>query len=454
MKRRIKRQLSPWKILALGFACIILTGTLLLCLPFSSIDTNTTFINALFTATSATCVTGLVPYDTATHWTVFGQTVILLMIQLGGLGFMTFITLVFQALGKQMSVSDKKLAMLVVGNDNRNSTYRIIRRVLLGTLLFELSGAIILSTRFIDDFGFGKGLYFAVFHSVSAFCNAGFDLMGGSFGSGAFTSLTHYVRDPLVCLTIACLIIMGGIGFCVWDDAITTKFRWKYFKLHTKIVLVSTLLMLAVSTASYVLFDWNNAIFDGYSFGERLLVGFFNATTTRTAGFNTIDFSSLSDASYFLSVSLMFIGGSSASTAGGIKLTTFVVIVTGIASVFSGKHEIELGKRRIDQALIRQALAIFVSCLAIVVIATMAVCAIEVSNPSATFQAVLFETVSAMATVGLSLSLTPTLSTASKLILILLMYIGRVGVITIGLAFAEKTQTTEIKRPIENILIG
>ncbi|MBE7084719.1 MAG: Trk family potassium uptake protein [Clostridiales bacterium] len=455
MKRYRKLKLTIWQYLSLGYLLVILIGTLFLCLPFSTkAGEDTSFINALFTATSATCVTGLVPYDTNTHWTIFGQTVILLLIQIGGLGFMTFVTLVLRLIRKRIGMQQKKVLMISAGEERPNELKRLFKRLLLGTFIFEALGATLLSIRFIKDFGTGKGIYYSVFHAVSAFCNAGFDLMGGAFGSETFVSLTHYALDPLVSLTIAFLIIIGGLGFCVWDDVISSKGKWKRYNLHTKIVLFCTAILLLVSTILFLFFERNNADYTSYTFGERILVSFFNATTPRTAGFNTVDLTHLSDGSYLLSLMLMFIGGSPASTAGGVKVTTFFVIIVGMIAVFRNKRDIEIGRRRIHGNLLRQSMAIFVSCLFIVLTATLIICCIEENNALATFQAVLFETVSAMGTVGLSLSLTPTLSAVSKIIIILLMYAGRVGILTIALTFSEKKDSAEIKKPIENIFVG
>lgn len=455
MELRRKHKLTAWQYLSLGYLTVIIIGTILLCLPFATKNgEDTSFTNALFTSTSATCVTGLVPYDTNTHWTIFGQVVILALIQLGGLGFMTLVTLIFQLIGKNMGMHERKILMLSAGEEKRNELKRLFKRLLLGTLIFESLGAILLSVRFTQELGAGKGIYYAVWHSVSAFCNAGFDLMGGVFGSDKFVSLTRYATDPLVSLTVCALIITGGLGFCVWDDFVVCKGNYKKFKLHTKIVLIFTAVLLISSTLLFLLFDYRNPAFANYSFGERLLVSFFNAVTPRTAGFNTIDMSTLSDASYLLTVMLMFIGGSSASTAGGIKITTLFVIIMGMVAVFSNKRDIEVGKRRIHNTLLRQALAVFVSCLFLIMTATLAICFLEATNETATLQAVLFETVSAMGTVGLSLGLTPTLSPLSKYILIALMYAGRVGILTVALAFGEKKNTAEIRKPVDTLLIG
>ncbi len=450
-----KTKLTAWQYLALGYLFVILAGTLLLCLPFATkTGESTSFINALFTSTSATCVTGLVVYDTNMHWTIFGQVIILLLIQIGGLGFMTFVTLLFQAVGKRMGLHQRKVLMISSGSENPRSAEIMFRRLLIGALGFEIIGAAILSIRFVDDFGWGKGIYYSIWHSISAFCNAGFDLMGGVFGNEPFVSFTHYATDPLVSLTITALIVMGGLGFCVWGDFIECKFRLKKLRLHTKIVCVVTTILLVAPTILFMFFERNNLDYANYTFGERLLVAFFSSVTPRTAGFNTVNLSSMSDGSYLLTLILMFIGGSSGSTAGGIKITTAFIIVMGIASVFRNKSDIEIGNRRIHNSLLRQALAVFVSCLMIVLTATLIICVIEETNELASFQAVLFETFSAMGTVGLSLSITPTLSTASHIVLMLLMYTGRVGILTIGLAFGEKTNGAKVKKPVDNVLIG
>lgn len=453
IKKRLN--LTAWQFLALGYLTVIIIGAALLCLPIATKDgQQTSFINALFTSTSAACVTGLVPYDTNTHWTTFGQTVILLLIQLGGLGFMTFVSLLFRLFGKNMGLHKSKVLMLSAGENKRSELRRLFKRIVLGSLSCELLGAGLLSIRFTRQFGFGKGVWYAIWHSVSAFCNAGFDLMGGVFGGETFVSLTHYATDPLVSLTIAGLVIVGGLGFCVWDDLVESKGHIKQFRLHTKIVLLMNFVLLAASTLLFLLFERNNPEFVSYTFGERLLVSFFSAVTPRTAGFNTVSLAALSDSGYLLTVILMFIGGAPGSTAGGVKVTTFFVILMGIVSVFAGKRDIEIGKRRIHNSLLRQALAVFVSCLFIIIVATLLICSVESGNETATFQAVLLETVSAMGTVGLSMGLTPTLAPLSKFTLIFLMYLGRAGILTIGLAFGEKKDVARVKKPLDEVLIS
>ena len=454
MKLKSKAKLTVWQFLALGYLVVIVAGSLLLMLPFATRDgQSTSYVNALFTATSATCVTGLVPYDTNIHWTLFGQIVILCLIQTGGLGFMTFVSLVFSAIGRNLGLYERKALMLSEGEHRLSGVRRLVRRIALGTAVVESAGALLLCIRFIPDFGVGKGIYYSVWHSISAFCNAGFDLMGGVFADEQFVSLTRYATDPLVSLTIAFLIIVGGLGFCVWSDIIDAKCNVKKFRLYTKVVLLVNTLFLVVSTVLFFFFEHSNPTYENFTLGEKWLVSFFNATTPRTAGFNTVDLTSLSDSGYLLTVILMFVGGSSGSTAGGIKINTLAVIVMGMISVFRGKKDIDIGKKRIDFSLVSQALAVFVSCLILVITATLIICAIE-PDEIAPFRSVLFEVVSALGTVGLSLSLTPVLSTASKCILILLMYAGRVGILTLALALGESRKASETKKPLDTLLIG
>ena len=419
-------------------------------LPFATKSgKSTSYINALFTATSALCVTGLAPYDTAAHWTLFGQLVILLLIQLGGLGFMTFVSAVLTIFKHEMGIYGKNVLMHDANSSKLNGLNTLVKRIMLGTIIIEGIGALVLMIRFIPDFGAGNGIYYSVWHSVSAFCNAGFDLMGGE--GNEFVSLTAYAKDPLVILTLTLLILLGGLGFCVWNDAIESKLNFKKFQLHTKVVFFVNSFILVVGTVLFVVFERDNpALFD-FTAGEKLLVAIFNATTTRTAGFSTIDLATLSDSGYLLMVIFMFVGGNSGSTAGGIKVTTMTVIVMGIVAVFRGGKDINIGKKRIDNSLLSQALAIFASCLIILMVSTIIICAVE---PEATFKSILFECVSALSTTGLSISLTPTLHTVSKIILILLMFTGRVGILTLALALGEKKTAAEIRKPIDTLFIG
>lgn len=451
MKIFNKFKLSIWQLLALGYFVIILVGSLLLTLPFATKQGCTTsYINALFTATSATCVTGLVPYDTNTHWTTFGQIVIICLIQLGGLGFMTFVSIVYLIVKRKWGVYTRTALIKSAGELSYGGAKHLISRILIGTLLFEGLGAYLFSIRFIQDFGEAKGIYYAIWHSISAFCNAGFDLMGGVMGS-EFCSLSHYATDPLVSLTVCGLIIFGGLGFFVWGDIINCKFNAKKFQLHTKIVLIATGVLLIVSTLLILTFEYNSISLAGYNFKEKLLICFFYAVSPRTAGFTTVDFGLLTHSSYLLVIGLMFVGGSSGSTAGGVKVNTMAVIFMGTVSVFKDMKDINIGKRRVDYSILSQALAMFFACIFCIIFSMILICAFQ---PDLSVTDVAFEVVSALATVGLSLSLTPKLCVLSKIVIIILMYLGRVGILTFALAFNKGKKVADVRRPIEEVLIG
>ncbi len=448
-KTKRGRKLTVWRYLALGYLVIILLGSVLLILPFATKDgEKTSYLNALFTAVSSTCVTGLVPYDTGLHWSTFGQVVILLLIQTGGIGFTTFVSVVFLMAGK-LGVYERRIMMESYGGDNNyHGLGRLIKRIVLGSFLVEFIGASLLCIRFVPQFG-GIGVYYAIFHAVSAFCNAGFDLMGGAFGE-AYVSLTRFATDPLVSLVIAFLILLGGLGFCVWGDVIDCKFNFKKFRLFTQVVLIVTGALVVGGTGLFLLFERHNPAYADYNFGQKLLCSFFNSVTARTAGFNTTPLEQLSDSGYLLMVVLMFIGGSSGSTAGGIKMSTFAVIIMGMFAAFRGRKDVNLGRKRLEPTLVAQALAIFAAYLTLVIMATITICAIEPNG----FKEILFETVSAIGTVGLSISVTPTLHAASKVILILLMYTGRVGILTLAHALGKKRSSASVRKPAESLFIG
>ena len=446
------RKLTVWQLLAIGFLCIILLGSILLSLPFATVEgQSTSYIDALFTATSATCVTGLVAHDTATHWSLFGQIVILSMIQLGGLGFMTFVTLIFRLVGHNLGVYEREALLQSNGGAHLKDIRPLFRRILLGTLFFELVGAGLLFIRFRQDFGNERGLFLAVFHSISAFCNAGFDMLGNAFGDGPFVSLAHYATDPLVVLVICGLVIIGGLGFCVWGDILDCKLNSKKFKLHTKAVLVTSAILLVVPTLMFLFFERNNPELANFTIWEKLLVAFFNSTTPRTAGFSVMNLRSFSTGSYLLTIVLMFIGGSPGSTAGGIKTTTFAVILMGMFSVFRGKKDINIGKKRIDEEVVHNALAVTMAYLMLIIVSVLLICEFD---PSIPFADILFEVTSAVGTVGVTMGITPSLSVFSKIVLILLMYAGRVGVLTLALAMGQKHHHDQVRNPVDHILIG
>ncbi len=448
---KFKPKMNVWRYLSLGYLVVILLGSVLLVLPPAAREGSTRYIDALFTAVSASCVTGLTPFDVNTHWTLFGQIVILLLIQLGGLGFMTFVSILLLTVKRGLSIYTRRAMMQSMAGGTYAGVKTLVKRIVIGSFTVETVGAALLCIRFIPDFGAGWGIYYSIFHAVSAFCNAGFDLMGGCFTEGP--SLVHYARDPLVVLVVCALIILGGLGFCIWGDVFDCKLHLKKLQFYTKVILVVNSALLILGTLLFLLFERNQPVYEGWNFGERLLAAIFCSTTARTAGFYTVDPSALSESGYLLTVILMFIGGNSGSTAGGIKVGTFAVIAMGMLSVFRGRRDINIGKRRIDGSLLSQALAIFTAFLLLVLTATILICAVEPSGVG-DFQRALFESVSALGTVGLSMSLTPALGVFSKLVLIVLMYTGRVGILTLGFALGAKRETVEVRRPVDTFFIG
>lgn len=447
MKVKKLRKLTSWQFIAIGYLAVILMGCFLLTLPLSTRSGEwTPVLDSLFTAVSATCVTGLSLFDTYVHWSGFGQVVILLLIQVGGVGFMTIITLFALLIKKQIGIYERRILIQSSGSVRTTGVIKLIRRILIWTAIFESVGALILAIRFCGDFGFWKGIYYAIFHSVSAFCNAGFDIMGVL---GAGVSLTPYATDPLVSLTVIVLIVIGGLGFIVWSDLYDNRFNIKKCTLHTKIVIVISAVLVAAGTALFYLLE-HNGVLSGLNGGQALLVSLFQSVTSRTAGFMTVPMSQLSDSSRLLICTLMFIGGSTGSTAGGIKTTTFVVIIFGIAATARGTTDIRIGKRRLDFSMLSQACTILATYLFAVVMCSIVICEVE----HLALSDVLFECVSAIATCGLSVGITASLSATSKILLMLLMYIGRVGIITLALAFFEKRANPPIQRPIDKIHIG
>ncbi len=434
-------------MLALLYLGGTIIGSILLILPFATKDgQQTTYINSLFTAASAVSMTGLAPYDTATHWTLFGQLVILLLIQMSGFGFMTLVSAAFIIFKHTMSLGTRNVFMLD-SRGNLNGVKVLLVRIVIGTLICETIGTLLLMIRFIPDFGAGKGIYFSIWHSISAFCNAGFDMLGTP--ASKFVSLTGYVKDPLVSLTIGALIICGSLGFAVWSDIIDCKLNFKKFQLNTKVVLVVNLVLILVGTALYMIFERNT--YEDFNFGELLLASLFNAITPRSAGFATTSCKTLSDSGYMLTIVFMFIGGGSGSTAGGMRVGTFAVIIMGMLAAFRGKRDINIGKKRIEYSLLSQSLAILTAMLMVTIISIAAICAIQ---PESGIKEITFECVSALSSSGLSMDFTPKLKVASSIIIIILMYAGRVGILTLALALGQTKATAEIRRPIDNLLIG
>lgn len=445
MKQKVR--LSHTQIIALGFLLLILAGTALLMLPVSQRPgASVTASEALFTATSAACVTGLVVRDTWQTWSLFGQLVLLLLIQTGGLGFMTIATRFFLLLHRKVGLREREILSESINNTRIGGILKLTRRIVSITILVEAAGALLLAIRFVPQFG-PIGIWFAVFHAVSAFCNAGFDLMGGV--SGAYSSFTLYAGDWLVSLTLIALILIGGLGFVVWDDLAVCKWKWKRYSLHTRMVLTGTLALVIGGAALFFLLE-RDATGAGYSTGTRILTALFDAVTPRTAGFNTVDTAQLSDAGKLLSMILMFIGGSSGSTAGGIKITTLMVLLLYACAAIRGEKEARCFGRRIPLALLGKAVAVCVANLLLVLTGTLVICSVQ----AAALTDVLFETVSAVSTVGMSTGITRAMEPMSRVILIVLMYCGRVGGLSFATALTQRKAPAPVQYPAEEVIIG
>lgn len=439
--------MSRIQIIAVGFFAVIFIGSILLMLPIATREGQTTsYIDALFTATSATCVTGLVPFDTFTHWTLFGQIVILCMIQLGGIGFMTVITMVTLFMRHKIGLQNRMLIMESAGTISLSGIGELVRRIVGGTAVFESIGAVILATRFIPRLGFWKGIYASVFHSISAFCNAGFDIMGQIKPD---SSMILFNEDIIVMLTLAMLILIGGIGFFVWNDILVCRCNFKKYQMHTKLVLVATAVLTVVPSVMFFFLEYDHA-FDGMNIFNKMLSAFFQSVTPRTAGFSGIDMSTLSEPGSMLTMVLMFIGGSPGSTAGGVKTTTIAVILLSTIAYLREDNNVTVFKKRIEEKMVRRA-----SSIAFIYLVMIFVSALVISfSESLSLKEVLFEVVSAVATVGLSMGVTPTLSFTSKIILIVLMYAGRLGALTFIMLLSKRNTAAILKRPVGKIMIG
>ncbi len=436
-KYRYHRAVSPALITALGFVAIIMFGAALLMTPIASADRVwTSPLDAVFTATSATCVTGLVTLDTASHFSIFGQCVILFLIQIGGLGFMSMAVLLSTIIRRTISPKERVIIAQAYGLETGGGTVRLMRKILMGTLLFEASGAVILSLRLFLSYGFSpaESIYKGIFVSVSAFCNAGFDPFGTK--ETPFISLTGFDKDPIVLLTLAALIIIGGIGFIVWDDIHNIIRKKKRLGVYPKFILVITAFLLISGTVIFSLLEWNNPkTLGGYSSGYKILNAFFQSVTLRTAGFNTLNISAFGESGAFISILYMIIGGASGSTAGGIKVGTIGILFIAAFCAATGKPRVTVYGRKISREIILRALSVML--MAILLIFTAGI-AINLIDGAPLLQS-MYEAASAYATVGVSMAGTPTLSAASHIIIILLMYLGRVGILTVTFAVAMKT---------------
>lgn len=445
----IRKKLTQAQIIALGYFLVIAAGTLILMLPIATKSGEmATPLTSLFTATSATCVTGLVVVDTASYWSLFGQCIILLMIQVGGLGFMTIGVLFAMFLNKKISLKTRGILQESMNTNQVGGVVRLVRKALIGTAVIEMAGALLLMIRFVPEFGFARGIYFGIFHAVSAFCNAGFDLMGTS--KGPYSSFTAYADDALINVTIMALIVVGGIGFFVWDDICHNKLHIKKYKLHTKIVLSCTAILIVGGALFIYLFE-KDGLMAGMSAREAVLTSAFSSVTARTAGFNTIDTAGLTTSSKMLTVLLMFIGGSPGSTAGGIKTTTIVVLLIYVWSNLRGARGCNIFERRLEDDAVRKASDVAVISLFMAVVASIA---IPYFQPHLLMEDVVFEVFSAIGTVGMSTGITRDLSAASRIIVVLLMYCGRIGSMSFALSFMERKKVAPVKLPEEKVMIG
>ncbi len=449
MKQIIKR-LSSTQMILLGFLIIILMGSVLLYLPISSATgKSVSFIDALFTATTATCVTGLVTLPTVSAWSVFGQAVILILIQIGGLGVITIATGIVVMIGKKIGINNR---ILIQDSFNLNSLSGIvifIKRVLIGTFIIEGIGALFYMIVFIPEFKM-QGIWISVFNAVSAFCNAGMDIVSED-------SLYKYVNNPIINMTTSLLIISGGIGFIVWWDVLRCikekkRRHFRFLTLHSKIALSATGFLIFAGTVLFLIFEYNNPeTMESFTFWEKIQASFFQSVTTRTAGFATIAQEKFTDSSAFVSLMLMFIGGSPVGTAGGIKTVTFFVLFVTMASVIRNKRTVDVFNRQISAQAIKKAMAVFCMSFAVMAISTLLLS--FVSN--AELLDVIYETVSATATVGLTRGFTQELNTLGKIIVIATMYLGRVGPISLAIVFnAKKGGKNIIENPVEEISVG
>ena len=438
-----KNKLSRFQVIILGFIVVILAGAMILMLPVSSNSgTVSSFESALFTATSAVCVTGLVVEDTATYWSPFGQAVILILIQIGGLGVVTVASSIDLARGKKLSLQERGVLEDSLSAFQVGGMVKLVRFILRIVIITEAVGALLLMPVFCMDYGV-SGIWMAVFHSISAFCNAGFDLMGAH--SGKFSSLTAYSGNPGVIIPISLLIVLGGIGFLTWNDIITHRRNIKKYRMQSKVVLVTTAVLIAAPTVLYFFWEFSDS-----SFGNRIALSLFQAITPRTAGFNTADLTKMTGAGIGLMIVLMLIGGSPGSTAGGMKTTTLAVLVANVLSVIRRKRDVQIFGKRLEESVIRNASALLVLYCILALASAGVISLVE----GLSMKDCLFETASAIGTVGVTLGLTPSLGFLSHLILILLMFLGRVGGLTLMYAALSERTVELARRPVEKINVG
>ena len=438
-----KKHLTSFQLIILGFAGVILLGSILLMLPFSSVDRiPTPFHEALFTATSAVCVTGLVVKDTGSYWSLAGQTIILALIQIGGLGVVTVAASVSLLSGKKISLMQRSTMQNAISAPKVGGIVRLTRFILRGTFLIEAAGTVLLLPVFMGDYG-KKGIWMSVFHSISAFCNAGFDILGTD--SSMFPSLTRYSGNILINLVIMLLIITGGIGFLTWDDIYTNKLNFKRYRMQSKIILMTTACLILFPTVFFYICDLTKLPME-----KRLLAAAFQSVTTRTAGFNTINISEMSEASKAVMILLMLIGGSPGSTAGGMKTTTFSVLILNAIATFRSQENAGAFGRRLEYHVIKNAATIAMLYFALFFGGGIAISVYE----GLPLLNCLYEAASAVGTVGLTLGITPELHVFSQVVLIILMYLGRVGGLTLIYAVFSGRNKGNAKLPLEKITVG
>lgn len=440
---RFKKHLTTFQSIFLGFFLIIIIGSLLLMLPISSVSGKVTpFNESLFTATSAVCVTGLVVQDTGSYWSTFGQAIILILIQIGGLGVITVAASFALLSGRKISLMQRSTMQEAIAAPKIGGIVRLTGFVLKATLIFELSGAVIMMPVLCKDYGV-KGVWLAVFHSISAFCNAGFDILGTD--ASKYVSLTQYVNCTSINLAVIFLIVIGGIGFLTWEDIYTNKLHFRRYRMQSKVILITSAILIIVPALFFFFFDLNNL-----PIKQRILSSLFQSVTTRTAGFNTVDLTALQEPSIATMIVLMIIGGSPGSTAGGIKTTTVAVLIANSLATFGRKDSSHFFKRRIDNQVVKNASTILIMYLVLSFTGAVAISTAE----KIPFLKCLFETSSAIGTVGLTLGITPELGLFSQLILILLMFCGRVGGLTLIYAAISNTKKNISKYPLEHITVG
>lgn len=442
-EKKRHKHITSFQVIIVGFFSVILLGSLFLMLPWATQDgQGASFGDALFTSTSAVCVTGLILHDTATYWSMFGQGIILFLIQIGGMGVVTVAVAIVAASGRKIGLMQRSTMQEAISAHQVGGIVRLTKFILKTGFLIELTGAILLSFVFCKDFGLGKGIWYSVFHSISAFCNAGFDLIGIR---EPFSSLTAYADQPIVNITIMALIVIGGIGFLTWADIKKNKWHWKKYRMQSKVILSVTAGLIFFPAVYFFFFEFSHL-----SLGERIWTSFFQSVTPRTAGFNTVDLSLISETGVLLMILLMITGGSPGSTAGGMKTTTVAVLISSALSVFQKKESAHFYGRRIPDDTIRHAATILLMYLVLFLSGGMIISSVE----NIPLLSALFETGSAIGTVGLSMGITPTLGRLSQGILIGLMFFGRVGGLTLIFAALSERKNTNAKLPQEKITVG